>query len=96
MREYEKKPPVAADLFRAVVWRCRNELPKWYGDDGLSWCCDLDTAHNDIGLDFHKLLYSPCEDFVHDVVGISNNVDRYKLKVMNNFVPRCALPEEEL
>jgi hypothetical protein len=81
-------------LFNAVAWRCDVELPGFYNDAGTSWKCDLDTAHIDIGLDFKKLLNCESADFVHDMRGIANNIDRYKLKVMNNFVPRCALPEE--
>jgi len=80
-------------LFNAIVDRCVNDL-SFYNDGGMSYRCDLMTAHDDIGLDFKKLLAFPANDFYHDINGIADNVDRYKMKVMNNFVPRCALPEE--
>ena len=79
-------------LFNKVVDRAVNELDVY--KDEVSYRCDLLTAHTDIGLDFEKLLAFPIYDFVHDMRGIANNVDRYKNKVENGFVPRCALPEE--
>ena len=79
-------------LFNKVVDRAVNELE--FYNDPVSYRCDLLTAHADVGLDFEKLLDFPIHDFFHDVVGLGLNIDRYKCKVENNFVPRCALPEE--
>ena len=79
-------------LFNKVVDRAVNELDVY--NDEVSYRCDLLTAHTDLGLDFEKLLAFPIHDFFHDIVGLALNTDRYKSKVINDFVPRCALPEE--
>ena len=80
------------DLFNKVVKRAVNECN--YYKDEVSYRCDLLNAHTDLGLDFEKLLNFGKEDFHHDMYGLSSNIDRYKMKVMNDFLPRCALPEE--
>ena len=79
-------------LFNKVVDRAVNECDLY--NDEISYRCDLLNAHVDIGLDFEKLLNFGLCDFMHDLYGLSRNIDRYKFKVMNGFVPRCALPEE--
>lgn len=79
-------------LFNKVVDRCVNELG--YYNDPISYRCDLLTAHVEVGLDFEKLLNFPFIDFDHDIYGLACCIDRYAGKVMNDFVPRCALPEE--
>ena len=79
-------------LFNKVVKRAVNECG-FYNNE-VSYRCDLLNGHTDLGLDFEKLLNFGKEDFHHDMYGLSSNIDRYKMKVMNGFVPRCALPEE--
>jgi hypothetical protein len=88
MRKFPK-----IDLFDKVIDRCVNELG-YYSDGGMSYRLDLMTAHDDIGLDFKKLLNFPFNDFDHDIYGLACSIDRLERKVMNDFVPRCALPEE--
>lgn len=62
------------------------------GGDSLDITMDLSATH--IGgcpLDFDKLLNAPKIDLAHDINGISSNLDRNTGKLLNCFVPRCAV-----
>jgi hypothetical protein len=57
----------------------------------LSLKMDLEATHcNGNPLDFEKLLNFDQSDFFHDVIGITNNLDRSTGKLTNNFIPRCS------
>lgn len=51
---------------------------------------DLECAYNDVGMDLNKLLASDTGDFLHDVSGIQNFIDRETGKLTNCFLPRCS------
>ena len=58
----------------------------------LSFAMDLEAAHsNGCPLDFQKLKDFDDFNFWHDVNGIQRNIDRRTGKLLNCFVPRCAL-----
>ena len=60
--------------------------------DLLSCEMDLSACHaNGIPLDFQKLLDFPDFDFAHDVAGVARHIDRETGKVMDCFIPRCAV-----
>jgi len=55
---------------------------------------DVSAAHaNGCPLDLAKLLAADNFDFVHDVFGIRNHIDRRTGKLDNCFLPRCAAPQ---
>lgn len=51
---------------------------------------DLEAAHIAEPLDLVKLLNFRDGDFLHDVVGIINNIDRTTGALGNCFSPRCG------
>lgn len=68
------------------------------GDDKLTVVMDLDNAHKDCPMRLDWLLaWSKSDDdqrhadWVHDMVGIRTHMDRSTGKLMDCFVPRCAI-----
>lgn len=58
--------------------------------DRLDMLMDLDACHsNGCPLDFMKLLEFGDSSFIHDVIGIAENINRNTGKLMNHFLPRC-------
>ena len=52
---------------------------------------DVTACHaNGTKLDLEKLLNFPDFDFLHDVAGIRNCIDRETGKLTKCFLPRCA------
>ena len=52
---------------------------------------DITAIHaNGAELDLGKLLKAPEFDFIHDIAGIINHINRRNGKLTNCFVPRCA------
>ncbi|MFR5682841.1 MAG: hypothetical protein ACLUD1_01935, partial [Clostridia bacterium] len=56
---------------------------------------DIENVHKAIGLKLNDLLKTNNLDFVHDIEGIQNNIDRERKMIANDFVPLCALKEEQ-
>lgn len=63
--------------------------------DKLSLIMDMEVAHKEFNLRLKDLLNSKDMDFVHDVVGIQNHIDRDSESFPGLFVPRYANVEEE-
>lgn len=69
-------------LYRRANGRCL---------DSMSTEMDVLAAHlNGCPLDLFRLEKFPDFDFMHDVVGIINHIDRKTGKLGDCFVPRCA------
>lgn len=51
---------------------------------------DIETAHEQFKLKLNELLAADDVNFLHDIVGIQNNIDRKKKEIGNCFVPRYA------
>ena len=51
---------------------------------------DISAGHLEKSLDLNKLLDFPDLDFTHDIVGISNNINRTTGILDNCFLPRCS------
>ena len=52
---------------------------------------DLAGCHlNVMPLDFEKMLLLPHTDFVMELYGIGNFMDRKNLRFLNDYVPLCA------
>lgn len=58
--------------------------------DRLSLFMDIDTAQQDCKLNLNILLDFNDENFNHDIVGISNNLNRETKKLDNCFLPRSV------
>lgn len=62
--------------------------------DRIALEMDIIATHmNGCPLDLPKLLAARDFDFVHDVVGIIEHIDRSTGELRDCFLPRCALPE---
>jgi hypothetical protein len=62
------------------------------GRDMLSVMMDLEVCHA-IGckLDLDRLLAFPVLDFAHDVLGIAAHLDHDTGRLLDCFLPRCAV-----
>ena len=49
---------------------------------------DIENAHKHFNIDLKKWLESDDENFVHDFIGITNNIDRENPTNFGMFVPR--------
>lgn len=58
--------------------------------DGLSLSMDLSYTHEIFNLDLKRLLEADNFNFVHDIVGIQNNLNRQTKQMENCFVPRFS------
>jgi hypothetical protein len=57
----------------------------------IDWHMDLTACHsNGCPMDFQKLLDAPMFDFLHDMVGIANHIDRSTGQLQHCFLPRCT------
>ena len=64
--------------------------------DTISFHMDITACHlNGCKLDFDKLMDFDDFSFIHDVVGIQNNINRITGKLDNCFVPRCAAAQPQ-
>ena len=64
--------------------------------DPLEMNMDITAAHcNGCPLDLQKLLGASTLDFVHDVYGIRNHIDRTTGELLDCFVPRCCCSSED-
>lgn len=50
---------------------------------------DVGATHLLIPLDLQKLLDFDDQNFIHDVVGIRNCLDRENFQMLHHFLPRC-------
>jgi hypothetical protein len=76
------------DLMSKIAARAVAELD--HPDSQLHIIMDLNVAHNDIPLDFERLLEFPKFDFSHDIYGIRQHLNRDTGKIEDCFLPRCA------
>lgn len=51
---------------------------------------DIEKAHDTVPINFEALLAFEMGDFMHDVCGIINCLDRNTGRLTNHFVPRSA------
>ena len=58
--------------------------------DRMSLIMDIQVAHEQFEMKLDELLKADEIDFVHDIVGIQQNIDRKTKKVENCFLPRYA------
>lgn len=56
----------------------------------LNLMMDITTAYNNIPLKLEEWFNADNFDFLHDVIGIINNLNRGTLKLENYFLPRYA------
>lgn len=61
-----------------------------YNGERISLLMDIENADKVFNLKLDELLNADDGDFVHDVIGIVNNIDRNNPTDFNFFVPRYA------
>ena len=89
MNTYEKmkKEREEVKIIAKIVERADNL--NLLQDDRISLMMDLDVANKQFNLQLTKLLKTDDFNFMHDIIGIQNNIDRTTKKI-NHFVPRFA------
>ena len=87
----------AALIAKIVVRACSMlNLEEQLGSSRLELAMDLTACHaNGTTLKLKELLEAPKFDFVHDIAGISNHIDRATGQLRDCFLPRCARLDEE-
>lgn len=58
--------------------------------DRLSLIMDIEAAHKQFNLKLDELLAADEENFLHDIVGIQQNINRETKVIENHFLPRYA------
>lgn len=59
----------------------------------LDFAMDLIATHaNGNPMDFGKLLAADDFNFLHDILGIAEHLDRHSGKLLHCFSPRCSAP----
>lgn len=62
-----------------------------YEGDRIDLTMDITATHcNGTALDLHKLLKADRFNFLHDVYGIRQHIDRNTGKMKDFFIPRCT------
>ena len=85
-----KLPRAEHNLVDQIVRRAKSELGSHLADV-LELEMDLIACHNGgCTLNFEKLLNAPIADFVHDIVGIQNHINRLTGCMEDRFSPRCS------
>jgi len=88
MIEWEKANLDEYELAVAIAIRAKEALPPV---DVHSLQMDIIATHvSGCRLKLKKLLGAESSDFLHDVVGIINHLDRESGKLTNCFLPRYA------
>jgi len=83
-----KATPEEHETISRIVARARTINPEL---ETLCTTMDITAAHaNGNPLDLARLEAFPNFDFMHDVVGIVNHLDRETGKLKNFFVPRSS------
>lgn len=64
--------------------------------DKTSTIIDICACHkNGCPLNLEKLLDAEHQDFLHDIHGINQHIDRRTGNIMDHFLPRCAMPDKK-
>jgi hypothetical protein len=80
--------PEEMELIRKIVARA---IPDAEDRRRLNAMMDLTAVNaNGCPMDFQKLLDAKSGDFLHDMIGITNTLNRKTGKLKNCFLPRCA------
>lgn len=81
------------ELISGIAKRIKKLFDETAGQrrDTLSWVMDIEAAHQDVGLRLEELLGADQPDFVHDLVGIANHLNRETKKLEDGFLPRFAI-----
>ena len=59
-------------------------------NDRITFMLDMECADKAFNMDWKGLLMADDFNFVHDVCGIQNHVDRKNKQMSNRFLPRFA------
>lgn len=78
------------EIMDQIVTRALVSLPEYKRMDAMM---DLMNAHKDIPLDLQGLLDADIYNFMHDIIGIHNHLNRRNGRLENGFCPRYAIPQ---
>ena len=81
------------DTISRIAARARKlAIAKGQHYEPITIVMDIESAHEDCGLDLDGLLAANDADFEHDIFGIRQNMDRteYPGKLIGKFKPRYA------
>jgi hypothetical protein len=81
------------ELIHKIAKRAQKLYKKLHGKklDLVSMEMDLDATHsNGCPMNFEKLLAADDFNLLHDVIGISNHIDRNTGELTGHFLPRCS------
>lgn len=83
MNPKKEDVPVIMQISRRAVTLLQKDL--------IVTMMDLSATHlNGCPLDLQKLLDANDFNFIHDIGGINNNLDRGTGELLNHFLPRCS------
>ncbi len=82
------------EQIRTVTQRLRTLCPAMKFD-AISLHMDLTVCHNMKHVALDVLLAAQDADFVHDLLGIHQHLDRETGELTDCFLPRCRKPESE-
>lgn len=78
-----------------IMLKIAHRAERKFEAQGLSreyteWFIDIDLTHSKCPLDLRGLLNAKEQDFMHDLAGIYNHLNRQTMELENYFVPRYA------
>lgn len=87
MIDWSKATKEGLEKFHAIAVRAKQE-----GDprDLINIHMDIQATHATCPLNLDELLNAPRFDFLHDVYGIANNLNRDTGEIENCFLPRYS------
>ena len=78
------------ESIRLIVKRAHEEVPGMF--DTMTLSMDLTACHrNGCPLKLAELEQADISDFVHDVAGITQHIDRVTGELGGCFLPRCSV-----
>lgn len=84
-------------LIEKIVDRAEKMKPEGMRQSRMDWFMDITACHaNGCQLKLDELLVAADFDFAHDVFGIRRHIDRTTGRLGDCFLPRFAMPGEEV
>lgn len=80
------------EMINEIALRANRLLEKYSGNGGnfLTFLMDITACHKANPLNLEKLLNFDNSNFMHDVMGINQHLDRETAELKDCFWPRCG------
>lgn len=88
--DFPKITSTELDLIGRIGDRAREMTKGKIVRPKSAWVMDIDAWHSKEPLDLQKLLDFDTFNFLHDVIGIMNHLDRRTGEIDHRFMPRSA------